>query len=443
MDDKIMEKQTITEIIDGEYLDFAMYVLESRAIPSVIDGLKPVQRKILYAMLSEHGGKKVKINDLGSIAKHNYHHGETSAMAAAIGMSANWSNNSPLFTQHGNFGSRLVQDAAAPRYIYSSLSEVYKKIFIDLEVAPKSFDIENPEPAFYLPIIPWILINGIGGIAVGFKTEILPRSISDVITATKQYLKNPQKFLETDALIPPTFPNFKGNVIVQGTNQWKTQGIIKYVGKNYYEISELPIGYDRETYVTFLNDLCDKELIRDYEDDCSKEGFGFMVKVSIAQKEAIDKDPHKYFKLEKTHTEILTTMGVDGKLKIFNSVAELIGYFCDYRLLKFQDKINYDIEKLKHDIVVLKDKIKFINDVINDQIDFKTTKKQGLLFYIETNITPLEHGKRFIHIPLYECTIDAVLELYGKIKVCHESLSLLEKSNSEETFKNNLASIKI
>ena len=439
---KITEK-TITESIDGGYKDFAMYVLESRAIPSVIDGLKPVTRKLLYAMITDYASKRVKVADLGGISKFNFHHGETSAIDAAIGMAQKWNNTAPLFEQHGNFGSRLVPAAAGPRYIHASLSDNFKKFFADTEVAPSAFDPENPEPAFYLPIIPWVLINGIGGIAVGFKTEILPRALADVVNATKAYLKAPDRFLEANELILPTFPMFKGKTTVKGVNQWVTQGIVKFVGKNVYEISELPVGYDRESYVILLNELIDKDLIKDYDDECSKLGFGFRVKVTGAQKEVIDKDPIKFFKLEKTHTEILTTMGTDGKLKIFHSVAELIGYFCDYRLTKFGDKIEHDRAKLRHEMLVMTDKQKFIQLVLDGKVDFKTTTKSGLLEFIEVNVTPKEHGKRFINIPLYEITKDAWEELFKLIESSKAKLVELESLTPEKLFASRLAALKI
>ena len=276
-----IEQRTLTDIIDTEFRAFSMYTIENRAIPSAIDGLKPVMRKLLYAMIVEHKGKKVKLSDLGGISKYSYHHGETSAIGAAIGLSQAWSNNATLFDGHGNFGSRLVQESAAPRYIYASLSDNYKKYFRDTEVSPVAFDKENPEPAFYLPIIPWVLVNGISGIAVGFKTDILPRQISDLVAATKACVKNPDEFLKADAPIKPSFPDFKGTVTQLSSNQWKTSGIISYVGKNYFSITEVPIGYDRASYVELLNSMIDKDLIRDYEDCCSKAGFGFNVKVSL------------------------------------------------------------------------------------------------------------------------------------------------------------------
>jgi len=381
---KIVNK-SVTEVIDTEYREYAMYVLEQRAIPSVIDGFKMVHRKLVYAMLTEHSGKKVKLNDLGSISKFNYHHGETSAMSAAVTLTADWNNNCPIFTGHGNFGSRLVQEAAAPRYIFATLSPQFKKIFIDEEVAPKSLDVENPEPRYYLPIIPWVLVNGISGIAVGFATDILPRSIEDLVYATKSYIKNSSKFLEKNEPIPPTFPHFHGTIAQESETglNWSTTGIIEYIGKYQYKISELPIGYDREAYVNLLNKLIDSDLIKDYEDGCSEAGFGFTIKTTLAQKTEIDKDPIKYFKLKKLHSENLTTLGSDGKLKIFKSVSELIAYFCDYRLTKFSDKIDYDKEKIIKEIGFNSNKQRFISAVINDEIPFKEITKKDMLEFID------------------------------------------------------------
>lgn len=418
----------ISEIVDTDLLNYAMYVLQNRAIPSAIDGFKMGGRKLVYSMLTDYPTRKVKVAELaGSIAKYGYHHGETSAEGATITLTADWNNNCPIFTGHGNFGSRLIQEAAAARYIYVSLSPEFKKYFIDAEIAPKCADEENPEPAHYLPIIPWVLILGISGIAVGFATNILPRSISDITVAVKKCLKDPQKFLKANESIKPTFPQFKGT-IVNEDDTWKTQGIIEYIGKYTYKITELPVGYDRETYVKFLNDLVDTDKIKDYEDNCSEEGFGFSVKVNSTQKLKIDTDPLKYFKLVKSHSENLTTLGVDGKLKIFNSVAELVHYFCEYRLKKFEDKIEYEKTVLRSDIEQLTDKIKFIKLVINGKIDFKKLTKSELLQVINKVITPKEHGKSLINIPMWNCTVDTLEALEAKIKENQDSLVKLEKT---------------
>lgn len=434
---------TLTEIVNVGYRSYAMYVLESRAIPSVIDGFKPVQRKVLYAMLTEHGGKKVKLTDLGSISRHNYHHAETSAVAAAVGMAASWSNNLPIFKEHSSFGSRLVQDPPAPRYIYTSLSDAYSKVFVDAEVAPRHPDIENPEPAHYLPIIPWILLNGVEGIAVGFRCAILPRSAKDVIAATRACIRNPQKFLEAREPIPPTFPSFTGTVTQLGTNQWRTTGRIEYVGKYHYEISELPMGYDRDSYVTLLNEMCAKELIKDYSDECSRAGFGFRVKVSLTQKEDIDRDPIKYFKLEKSHTEILTTMGSDGKLKIFNDISELVHYFCEYRLVKFDEKLEYERAKIATEILHLGHKISFIQDVIDGEIPLRDSTKQDMLDYIAKWITTEPHGTAFVNIPIHAYTVDQIGRLRTELAALQMREIELKTQTGAKRFQDAVQGLKI
>ena len=436
-------ERTLTDIIDTELREFSMYTIENRAIPSAIDGFKPTGRKLVYSMINDYNGKKTKTAELGgSLSRLNYHHGEGSAQSAVVTLAADWNNNAPVFIGHGNFGSRLVTDAAAPRYTFVSLSDDFKKFFIDEEVAPKAFDPENPEPAFYLPIIPWVLVNGISGIAVGFKTDILPRSIESLVKATSDCLKNPEKFLRDDKPITPSFPHFKGTVEHIGGNQWRTRGIVEYVGKYTYKISEVPIGVDRESYVNFLNSLLDKDQIRDYDDICSSEGFGFLVKVSVQQKNAVDEDPYKYFKLEKSHTEILTTLGHDGKLKIFDSVAQLVHYFVQYRTSKFGDKIAYDIAKVTQELDELRDKVKFIKLVINRKVDFRTSTKQQLLDFVATTVTTEEYGRKFINIPLYECTQDEVDKLEQKIadKVTH--YQNLKKMTPTGLYAEKLAAIK-
>lgn len=437
-----IQERTLTDIIDRELREFSMYTIESRAIPSAIDGLKPTARKLLYAMINEYKGNKTKVAELGGgLAKLNYHHGETSAQGAAVNLAQDWNNNAPLFVGHGNFGSRLVTDAAAPRYIFASLSDNFKKYFIDTEVAPKAFDPENPEPAFYLPIIPWVLVNGISGIAVGFKTDILPRSLASLISATKECIKNPEKYLKANKPITPSFPSFKGSVSQVTDTQWKTSGVIEYIGKYLYKISELPIGFDRASYVELLNDMVDKDLIRDYDDCCSKDGFGFEIKVSMHQKAAIDKDPLKYFKLEKSHTEILTTLGHDGKLKIFDSVAQLVYYFVKYRITKFADKIAYDINQNETATNEMQLKVKFIKLVISQAVDFRKCTKQQLLDFIADKVSPEDFAKRFVNIPLYECTQDEVDKLEKNIAGKVEALMLLKETTPEGLYYLQLSKI--
>lgn len=430
---------TVNEIIDTSYREFAMYTLEQRAIPSAIDGFKPVFRKLVYSMAKDHPTGKVKLAEIGgSLSSYNYHHGESSAMGAGVSLAAEYMNNAPVLEGHGSFGTRLVQEAAAPRYIFVSLSNNFKKYFIDEEVAPLNSDLDNPEPAHYLPVIPWVLVNGISGIAVGFKADILPRAPKDLIKAVTACITDREKYLKTNKIILPTFPQFRGIVEHVENNQYLTRGIIEYVGKYTYKISEVPVGHDRTSYLKILNDLYEADKIKDYEDNCSKDGFGFSVKVSISQKSIIDKDLIKFFKLEKTHTEILTTLGVDGKLKIFQSVSELVDYFVTYRMVKFGDKLVYERKVQTDKIKRLNHKKDFITAINTGVLNPSGMKKLALEAWITNNIDDSDEARKLAGLPLYSCTLDEVEKLQREIVSSYAILEVLLKTTPESRYRETL-----
>lgn len=432
-----VEVRSVESLIDEEYKDFSMYVIENRAIPSVIDGLKPSQRKLIYVALQTATTKKQKVAalaaNLSSMA--NYNHGEASAQATCIGMAAKYSNNLPLLEEHGSFGSRLVQEAAAPRYIFSKLSENFHKHFTDFEVCPKNSDPDNPEPMHYLPIIPWVLVNGVRGIAVGFATNILPRNPEDLrkVMIAKASGKGYRNSLT------PMFPDFRGEAIYDPkTGTCETLGVVDYKGKLIYEISEVPVGYDREKYIAVLDRLEDDNKIVNYQDMCDESGFRFEVKVNRAQRQAIDKDPIAFFKLSKRLTENLTVLDEHGHLKIFNNVRELIDYFYDYRISKCSDKIKYQIEDVGEALQKAKDKLKFVEAVVHGHIDLTKTRTKDLIAWIEKNITKKEHGKRFLSITIASFTMDTVAKLKQEIKDLEQELAGWKKTTPEDYLLNLL-----
>lgn len=423
-----MIQKSIKEIIDTSYRSYSLYVLQHRAIPSAIDGLKPVQRKLLFSMIKNGGAnRKIKIAELGGgLSSFGYHHGESSAQNAAVNMSQDWSNNAPLFEGHGNFGSRMVPESAAPRYIFAKLSENFQKYFSDDEVAPQVDEEDTPEPLHYLPLIPWVLVNGVKGIAVGFATDILPRCPKQLAKACSNVLNG-----KPIQLLAPTFPEFKGEVVKLSESQWKTQGIVEEKGLQY-TISELPVGADRESYVTFLNKMIDDNKIVDYDDLCSEKGFCFVVKVNRAQRDLVRKNVMNYFKLEKTMSENLTTIGHDGSLQVFENVEDLIKYFVEYRLRKVSDKIKYNISEYENKLFYLQHKKNFIYDVISGKINLKLSKKQDVIEYIEQNITENEYGRSFLSLPFYELTSDSLNKLDDKISEVDQDLKYW-KSTDEKT----------
>ena len=376
----------------------------------------------------------MKVSEAGNIAGYAYHHGEASAIDAMVGMAQDWSNNAPLFDGHGNFGSRKVPEAAAARYIFVTLSKNFSTYFMDTDIAPKSPNDENPEPMFYLPTIPWVLVNGVRGIAVGFATNILPRSPKDLARAVKNYLNG-----KAIGELKPSFPDFRGTVENVGGNSWKIRGTVTETGAFGFRITEVPYGTDRASMVETLIELCDSGKINDFDDDCNDAGFDFKIKVSKAQKEEILKQGAlKVFKLETQVTENLTTVDHTGKLRIFKSADEIVKYFVDYRITKFEESINRDISKISNKISQLQMKRLFIQSILAKKIDLTKVSKSELISWIHVNISREEFAEGFVNIPIYQLTADNVKKLEGDILESQQSLERVREETPKSRYISKL-----
>lgn len=429
-----MIEKSAKNVIDTDYMEYAYYVLEQRAIPSCIDGLKPTQRKLIHAGIA-HAKSQIKVAELGGmLSRFNYHHGEGSAQTALVNMAQDWSNHVPLFKGHGNFGSRLIQEAAAPRYIFVEMSSEFNKYFVDFDVCPKHRDPENPEPQTYLPLIPWVLVNGVKGIAVGFATDILPRDPVLLKKAVSNCLAG-KKFSCPD----PSFPSFKGEVVKTDTKSWQTRGIVTLEKRNTYLISELPYGYDRETYFNVLTKLEEDGKIEEFVDLCDDSGFKFQIKISQANSSKVAADPHAYFKLIKNHSENITTLDETGKLKIFQTPEELIEYFCNYRTTKIAEKIAYDIDKITEQNSWYLSKANFIESV--SDINLTKVKKEELREYASSAALDEKYVDALIKIPVYDFTTEMVDELKKKISSNKKEITRLKKLDPTEEFVRRLGEI--
>lgn len=434
-------KKSITEVIDGEYKDYAMYVLENRAIPSYVDGLKPTSRKVLYSMLKHFKGKKTKVAELGSsiTSVANYHHGEASAMGAVVTLTAAWNNNVPLFRSYGNFGSRLINEAAAPRYIFCDLNPDFYKYFTDFSVCEKNSDADNPEPQQYLPIIPWVLVNGIEGIAVGFACKYMPHDPKDIAIACLSAVKGS---LNKDAHIPVTLPGFKGTILQDGTDRIITRGAVEKTAKNKWNITEVPWGNDREKFFNMLDKMMENGKILEFEDNCDNTGFNFTIKLDQSQNKECESDPIAYFKLEKPFTENYTALDEKGKLVLFENKNQIIERFVKFRIQKVDERLKKDIEHISSDILFLEAKSKFITDVINGNINFLKTKKADLISQcIDSYVIEKESAEKIVATPIYSMTIDSVKELQSKINSLIKERKTLEKSDATNIYINMLNEI--
>lgn len=440
-DDKSTTDYPISKVAKNEWLDFAMYTVESRAIPNMIDGLKPVQRFYLYSSLlnSKRDFKKVSAV-AGIISDYGYNHGETSAAGAGQLMAASWNNNVCLVEGRGSFGTRLVQQAGAARYVYTRVHKNFETYIKDIQLSPVHDDPEHEPPSFYLPVLPLVLANGAKGIATGFATSILPRSTKHLAKAVKEYLAKGSIARK----LPITFPDFSGSVVYnKEEDKYQVIGTFERKSKTVMIITEVPYGYDREGYIKVLDALEDNNDIVSYEDQCDKTGFRFEIKLKLASANAwTDERIIRKFKLSKPLSENLTVIDQNGKLREYKDERDLIKDFTDYRLTVLQERINLRKKEEVEESRWLKVKMQFIKAVLDGSVQFKNKKKDVVAAQIlkVTDALQLDVDK-LLRINMLSLTDEMVKDLQKQIAECKERLTFWSKTTPREQFESDLSEI--
>ena len=431
----------VSAIAGNEWKAFAMYTVESRAIPNMIDGLKPVQRFYLYSSIVNSKKEFKKVSAVaGVVSDYGYNHGEGAAASAGQLMAAEWSNNICLVEGRGSFGTRLIQEAAAPRYTYTRLHENFDRYIKDVKLAPVHSDPEHEPPAFYVPVIPLVLVNGVRGIATGFATNILPRDPVALKNACIEYINKGKIAKRVDI----KFPHFGGRVIYdEQDGKYYCQGVFEKKSKTVLLITEIPYGLDRESYVDVLDKLEEKGDIVSYDDLCDKDGFRFEVKLK-QQSSALWEDDRiiKEFKLSKPMTENLTVIGVDGKLKEYDDERRLIADFCDYRSTILQQRIDLKLAEYTEESRWLNVKMQFIQAVLNDTIVFKDRKKADVEKQILASTEAFaDDVDRLLKINILSLTDEMVKELAKQIKEAEKMIKYWKSTTPKQQFLGDLEEI--
>lgn len=434
----MIREYPISNVARSEWLDFAMYTVESRAIPNMIDGMKPVQRFYVYSSIKNSKTDFKKVSAVsGVVSDYGYNHGEGSAAGAGQLMAAEWSNNICLVEGRGSFGTRLVQSAAAARYTYTRLHKNFSKYIKDIDLAPVHEDPEHEPPRFYVPVIPLVLANGVKGIATGFATNILPRDPEDLARACAEYIKTGN----IDKKVRVKFPDFTGLVTFDPeANRHVCFGTFERKSKTVLTITEVPYGFDRESYVGVLDKLEEAGHIVGYDDLCDKNGFRFEVKLKqTGSSNWSDEKVQAMFKLIKPYTENLTVIGPNGKLREYNDERDLIRDFCDYRVSILQKRIDLRKEEATELARWLNIKMQFIKAVLDDKIKFKNRKKDEVVVQIfaETEAQG-DDADRLLRINIMSLTDEMVKQLQDEIKAAKVELKYWQTTTPTEQFSNDL-----
>jgi DNA topoisomerase-2 len=442
-----MIEKTISEFLSSEYKEFAMYVIEGRAIPSVIDGFKPTQRKIIHISNQtwKTGNEKtLKVFQLsGKVASDcYYHHGDASLSNAIITMAQRFKNNAPLLEEDGQFGSLRSPQAGAPRYIGTKLSENFKLIYKDFELLEyKEEEGESIEPKYFLPIVPAVLLNGSSGIAVGFASNVLNRDIKSIIDACVKVLagKEPGE-------VKPTLNGFNGEFIQDKENnkRWVIRGKYDKVNTTTVKITELPPSMTYEKYEDILDKLVDDKVIVTYDDNC-KDNIDYTIKFTRSDLEKLDEEKLiKLLKLEESSTEIFSTLDEFGKLMIFENTADIIKYFVNFRLKYYHKRKQFLLDKMNRELKILSNRGRFIKAIIDGKLKVNNVSKSIIIEGIEAmNLDKIDDSYDYLlRMPIYSLT----KEMYDKLKedftIKKEEIKTLEATDPKDMYLLDLTELK-
>ena len=441
--------KTITEFLDTDYKEYSMSVITERAIPSVIDSFKPVQRKIIdmaNEIWKTGSEKSMKVFQLcgQTCAKKLYVHGDQSCNGAIINMCQGFKNNLLMLVPDGQVGSLRVRSAASPRYVGCHLSPNFRLVYKDFELLERRYEEgQEIEPKYFLPILPTAILSGGSGLAVGHASNILNRNPKDVVNACIDYL-NGKKIKE----LKPWLSEFSGEWTrdKENKNKWYSKGIYTVnEKKGEVHVTELPPSWEFEKYESYLDSLVEKKVIKDYDNN-SSSGVDYLLKFKKDDlQELITKDKlESILKIVDSDTENLTTLDENEKLKIFDCVEDIVKYFVDFRLVFYQKRKDFLIDKLSKELRVLAFKAKFIKSIIDKKLVVNNVKKEVIIKWLEENkFEKIDDSYNYLlNMPIYSLTNERYMELMKNAKDKKEELDLIKEKEPKDMYLTDLNELK-
>ena len=441
-------KRTVTSFFDKEYLEYAKYVVENRAIPSCIDGLKPTQRKVVYIAnkIWKTGNEKpMKLFQLAGrvAAEAFYHHGNTSLESSMVGMAQKFKNSLPLLQGVGQFGSLRSPAAGAPRYISAKLHPNFRLLYQDFDLLENKIEEgEKIEPAFFLPIVPTVILNGTSGIAVGFATNILNRNPKDVVDACISTLNDKRM-----KVLAPWIEEFKGTFTrdLENPKTWKIKGKYQIINTTTVKITAIPPNYTYERYEEILNLLMEKGVITSYDDN-SSETIEYILKFrrsvlnDLVSKGKLD----NALRLNTQETENLTTIDENGELKIFTKAEDIVKHFVEVRLKWYQVRKDFLIDKTEKQLALVTNKARFINDIIKGKLKINNVPKETIVTYLKTNSYDTVHGTYdyLLSMSIHSLTKERYEKLLLEKEGCIIALKTLKATDPKEMYLTDLKKLK-
>jgi DNA topoisomerase-2 len=431
----------ITEFIHRDLANFSAEDIK-RSIPHVADGLKPSQRKVIYACLKKNLTGDMKVAQLaGYIAEQTaYHHGETSLQGTIVNLAQNFvgANNLNLLEPSGQFGTRLAggKDAASSRYIFTRLGPQTRKIFDPSDNAVLKHvmdDGQQVEPEFYAPIVPMILVNGAEGIGTGFSCYVPPYDLSilkhNIICALDQV-----------AMVPmvPHFKGFKGKISKTKDHTWVMEGVFAVEGSQIH-VTELPPGKWIQDFKEHLDGLLEKGTIQKFENHSTETTPDFRIWGFTG---ATDTIPSALGLTKTIHTSNMYLIGPNGAVKKYNSPEEILVDYLEIRLGVYKKRKAWQLKQLEAEMNWLDEKARFIRDVaVTPRMHVLNVPLEQIHFQLQREKYAEALWPKLLDIKTYQYTKEEVTKLEALCAAKRQDHTRLKAMTVVQLWKNNLSEI--
>ena len=452
------------DFINKEMIHFSTYDC-ARSIPNMVDGLKISLRKILYSAFKRRLNSEIKVAQFsGYVSEHSaYHHGEASLNGAIVNMAQNFvgSNNINLLEPNGQFGTRLHggDDSASERYIFTLLNPLTRSIFPEADDPVLHYlndDGTIVEPEYYVPIIPFALMNGISGIGTGFSCSIPSYQPTQIINYLQNKLKG-GNVKETDFV--PYYEGFKGTISKLADQKYLVKGVYEKIGDDKIRVTELPVGTWTMPYTSFLEGLMDGVIdkngkrsasqIRDFTSISTEVNVDFTIsfprgKLSELESTEDVNGINGVEKLLKLSTTISTTnmhmFNSECKLHKYESVQEIIDDFYKVRISLYQKRKAYLIEEMERKMVKLSNRAKYIQETLAGTIDLRRKKADVVTKLLQDKQYVMIDGdyKYLIKMPMDSVTEENVEQIMKEKSDTEHALDVLKKTTVEKMWLKEL-----
>ncbi|XP_030493385.2 DNA topoisomerase 2 isoform X1 [Cannabis sativa] len=383
------------DFVHKELILFSLADLQ-RSIPSMVDGLKPGQRKILFCSFKRNFVKEAKVAQFsGYVSEHSaYHHGEASLAGTIIGMAQDYvgSNNINLLQPNGQFGTRNLggKDHASARYIYTKLSPITRTLF------PKDDDIlldyldedgQSIEPTWYVPVIPTVLVNGSEGIGTGWSSYIPNYNPRDIVA-------NIRNLINGEEMVPmaPWYRGFKGTIEKSSKDgSYNNSGVLEEINETTIRISELPVRRWTQDYKEFLesvtrgNDKAKDPFIEGFTQHSDHSTVDILVHMTEENMMAAKQDGLlKKFKLTTSlNTSNMHLFDANGLIKKYDTPEQILEEFFHIRLAFYVKRKKVLLDNLELDLLKLENKVRFILGVVKGEIVVSNRKRADLFIELQ------------------------------------------------------------